>query len=154
MVYRNFIVYHVVAVCCYLLFRISGLISNARMHQPRDRILPLTATEVFYFVAYILFCFSTNAHGLICSLLLGSSSAIIIIFIINFFYKVSVRPSASCYFNFCKYDLILFLAMWLVAIVVGIVRWLLGAYTTGQILLGYAPGVIIHSLALIFIFFT
>src|SRR6266498_3659511 len=34
------------------IFKISGLISNARMHKSRDRILPLLATIIFYFLAY------------------------------------------------------------------------------------------------------
>lgn len=142
-------------------FKISGLISNARMHQPRDRILPLVATMIFYFAAYILFCSSENAHGLLCSLLLGSSSAIIIIFIVNFFYKVSVHTSAAAILISISMILLinkqisvaLFLVIWLVAITVGIVRWLLGAHTIGQILLGYTIG-IITQLSAYFIFFA
>jgi hypothetical protein len=44
-----------------LLFRLSGLISNARMHETRDRILPLIATMIFYIFAY---CFFVNKHRL------------------------------------------------------------------------------------------
>src|SRR5215469_1389639 len=36
-----------------LIFKIAGLVSNARMHQPRDRILPLLATIFFYSAAFI-----------------------------------------------------------------------------------------------------
>ncbi|HEY1870673.1 MAG TPA: hypothetical protein VGG71_06410 [Chitinophagaceae bacterium] len=78
-----------------LIFRISGLVSNARMHQPHDRVLPLLATMVFYFLIYILFSLSHRTPSLVCSLLLGSSSAIIIIFVVNLFYKVSVHTSAA-----------------------------------------------------------
>jgi hypothetical protein len=34
-----------------LLLKISGLISNAKMHKPRDRYLPLMASMIFYFLA-------------------------------------------------------------------------------------------------------
>src|ERR1043165_4865564 len=37
------------------LFKVSGMITNARMHEARDRIPPLLATIVFYFLGYKFF---------------------------------------------------------------------------------------------------
>ena len=144
-----------------LIFRIAGLVSNARMHQPRDRILPLLATIVFYSAAFILFSFCYNIPSLFCSLLLASSCDIILIFIVNFFYKVSVHTSAAAILISTsiillinkKIPVVLFLSMWLVAIAVGMVRWLLGAHTMGQILLGYTIGIIMQ-LSVYFIFYA
>lgn len=144
-----------------LIFRISGLVLNARMHQPRDRILPLLATMVFYFSIYILFSLSHRIPSLVCSLLLGSFSAIVIIFIVNLFYKVSVHTSAAAILISIsvillpneKIAIFLFSMMWLVAITVGIVRWLLGAHTIGQILFGYVIGIATQFIAW-FIFYA
>jgi len=133
------------------LFRLSGLISNARMHKARDRILPLLATLIFYFLAYAIF---TNQHTiplLFKALLLGSCCAIIVIFIINVFYKVSVHTTAAgilpgmCIVLLLSNNLANMLPLGLavgIAVIVGIIRWLLGAHTVGQILLGYAVGVL------------
>lgn len=141
--------------------RMSGLVSNARMHQPRDRIVPLLATMIFYFSAYILISRSHHAPSLVCSLLLGSSSAIIIIFIVNLFYKVSVHTSAAAILVSIsvillineKISIFLFLLLWIVGITVGIVRWLLGAHTIGQILWGYMIGMTTQFIAW-FIFYA
>src|SRR6266540_1367357 len=115
-----------------LLFRVSGLISNARMHEARDRILPLITTMIFYIFAYCFFAYKHQAPFLLQSLLLGSSCAIIIIFVINLFYKVSVHTAAVAILpgmgivlilnNEVSTTLPLLLAS-LIAIFVGIIRW-------------------------------
>src|SRR5215467_9085583 len=74
-------------------FKITGLISNAKMHRPSDRVLPLIATLVLYFVAHEVLIVRHRVGGLMQSLLLGSCGAIAIMLIINFFYKVSVHTT-------------------------------------------------------------
>src|SRR6266404_6242873 len=134
-----------------LVFKTSGLVSNARMHEARDRILPLLATMIFYLLAYWIFDYKHKIPLLMQILLLGSSCAIIIIFIINIFYKVSVHTTAAGILpGMCivlllsgKMTMILpLLSALLIAAIVGIIRWLLGAHTIGQILLGYAVGIL------------
>jgi hypothetical protein len=133
-----------------LLLRLSGLISNARMHEARDRILPLIATMIFYILAYCFFAYKHPAPVLLQSLLLGSSCAIVILFIVNLFYKVSVHTAAAAILpgmgillildHGVSITLPLVLAL-LIALFVGIIRWLLGAHTIGQIVLGYIIGI-------------
>ena len=133
-----------------LLLRLSGLISNARMHDARDRILPLIATMIFYIFAYCLFAYKHHAPVLLQSLLLGSSCAIVILFIVNLFYKVSVHTTAAAILPGMAIVLILdhevnitltLIFALLIALFVGIIRWLLGAHTIGQIVLGYIVGI-------------
>jgi hypothetical protein len=133
------------------IFRVSGLISNARMHQPRDRIPPLVSTIVFYFLAYNLFIARNNFPVLFKMLLLGCCCAILIVFIVNFFYKVSVHTTAAAILPGICIALILNESIGvvlpltfalLIAAFVGLIRWLLGAHTIGQILLGYAIGIL------------
>ncbi|MFI5188206.1 MAG: hypothetical protein ACHQF0_15860 [Chitinophagales bacterium] len=134
-----------------LLFRVSGLISNPWMRQSRDRIPPLLATIVFYFLAYNFFISHYNFPLLFKMLLLGCCGAIIIVFVVNFFYKVSVHTTAvailpgiciSLMLNESLAVVLPFLLALLVAAIVGIIRWLLGTHTIGQILLGYAIGIL------------
>ena len=133
------------------IFRISGLISNARLRQPKDRIPPLFATIVFYFLAYNFFISHYNFPLLFKILLLGCCCAIIIVFVVNFFYKVSVHSTAVAILPGICISLMLneslgialpLLLALLVAAIVGIIRWLLGVHTLGQILLGYAIGIL------------
>ena len=131
-----------------LLFRRSGLVSNTRMHKPGDRIFPLLASLIFYVLAYWLFV--RPFHVLVIhSLVLGSCCAVLVIFIINNFYKVSVHTTAAAILpGIClvlmlggRPTVVPLLMASLIAIIVGLVRWLLGAHTIGQILLGYLIGI-------------
>ena len=131
-------------------FKITGLISNAKMHKPRDRVLPLIATFLFYFLAYELLVVRHSVRGLMPSLLLGSCGAIAIMLVINFFYKVSVHTTAAAILaGICIVLAIeettvpapLLVLAAVVAIVVGAIRWFLGSHTMGQILMGYTVGI-------------
>jgi hypothetical protein len=133
------------------LFRAFGLISNARMHQPRDRVPPLVATIFFYLLAYNFFKAHYQFPVLFRVLLLGCCCAIILVFVINFFYKVSVHTTAAAILPGICISLMLnesvaialpLLVALVIAAIVGLIRWLLGAHTVGQILLGYAIGII------------
>ena len=139
-----------------LSFRLLGLISDAIMHQAKDRTLPLVATMIFYILTYWMFTHKYAAPVLMQSLLLGSCAAIALIFLINFFYKVSVHTTAAAIFpgmgivlfqqNETGSITLLALAC-LMALFVGVIRWLLGAHTTGQIILGYLIGIVTQQAA-------
>lgn len=147
---RLFLYTVVVRFLSILLFKITGLISNAKMHNPKDRVLPLIATMVFYSVAYGILVLRYHLFGLFQSLLLGSCMAIFIILIINFFYKVSVHttaagilPGVCIVFAMSQVTTAIVPALMalFIAIVVGAIRWFLGSHTIGQILLGYIVGI-------------
>lgn len=129
------------------LFRRLNLISDTKMHEPRDRIYPLLTALVFYTTAYWLLARSLPVF--IHSLLFGSCLSIFILFIATNFYKISVHTTAAAILPGVCIVLILsekiaitpLIFASLVAIIVGMVRWLLGAHTTGQILLGYVTGI-------------
>jgi len=143
-----------------LLFRVSGLISNALMHRPKDRSFPLVATMIFYCLAYWAFRYQHHGPRAIQSLLLGSASAIVIIFFVNLIYKVSVHTAGAAILpgillahvlnNEVSSIAPLSMAI-LVALFVGIIRWLLGAHTLGQIILGYTIGILTQLGAYFFV---
>lgn len=130
-----------------LLFRKLGLISDAKMHEAGDRIYPLLTALIFYTLGYWFL-----APGLplfIHSLLLGSCFSIFLLFIVTNFYKISVHTTAAAILpGVCivlmaseKITITPLILALLIAIIVGMVRWLLGAHTIGQILLGYVAGI-------------
>jgi hypothetical protein len=130
-----------------LIFRKLGLISDTKMHDAGDRIYPLLTALIFYTLAYWLI-----ARGLplcIHSLLLGSCFSIFLLFIVTNFYKISVHTAAAAILpGVCivlmaseKIPITSLILALLIAIIVGMVRWLLGAHTVGQILLGYLAGI-------------
>ena len=129
------------------LFRRLNLISDSKMHEARDRIYPLLTALVFYTLAYWLL--AGNLPVVIHSLLFGSCLSVFMLFIITNFYKISVHTTAAAILpgicivlmvseKMAVTPLIFALA---IAIIVGTVRWLLGAHTIGQILLGYLTGI-------------
>jgi len=129
------------------LFRKLNLISDTKMHKPGDRIYPLLTALVLYTLAYWLLARSLPIY--IHSLLFGSCLSIFILFIVTNFYKVSVHTTAAAILpGICvvlmiseKMGIAPLIFASLIAIIVGMVRWLLGAHTIGQILLGYLTGI-------------
>ena len=128
--------------------RISVLICCSKMHEPKDRIYPLLTAVIFYTSAY--WFLTKSMPLLIHSLLLGSCLSIFILFIVTNSYKVRVHTTAAAMApGVCivllaggeKATALLLFAS-LAAIIVGVLRWLLGAHTIGQILLGYLTGII------------
>src|SRR4030095_10491500 len=75
------------------LLRKMDLISDTKMHEPRDRIYPLLTALVFYILAYWLLTRSLPLF--IHSILLGSCLSILILLIVTNFYKISVHTTAA-----------------------------------------------------------
>lgn len=143
-----------------LFFKLSGLISNARMHKPRDRYLPLFASLVLYFIAYHVLSRRDSMPLLMQTLLMGSFIAILFDFMINFFYKVSVHTTGvailpgMCVVLLANGNVVNFFPLLysiLASALLGVARWLLGAHTQGQILMGYAVGIISQVIAFLFL---
>ncbi len=136
----------------------GGLISFSRIASFVFH--PLLATNFFYFLAYTFFISHYNFPLLFQILLLGSCSAIVVVFVINFFYKVSIHTTAAgilpgfCITLMLNDSLVIVLPLLLallIAAAVGIIRWLLGAHTMGQILLGYTVGILTQLAAFFYL---
>jgi len=139
-----------------LTLRLSGLISDAFMHAPKDRILPLAATMVFYVWAFYFFEHQALAPLLLKCLLLGAILSIILDFFINIVYKVSVHTTSAGMMPGSILSLMMIdpstnpsvlVVATVAAVIVGLIRWWLGAHTLGQILLGYSIGISMQLLA-------
>src|SRR5690606_18203809 len=77
-----------------LLMRKLGFIQSIFMEEPKDRIIPLLATMIFYFWAYQVVKVGAAPFALKV-LFLGSFYGIIATFMINIFYKVSMHAVAA-----------------------------------------------------------
>jgi hypothetical protein len=139
-----------------MILKLTGLISDAFMHAPKDRILPLTGTLIFYIWAFYFFEHKEVAPLLLKSLLLGAIFSIILDFFINIFYKVSIHTTSAGMMPGNMLALMIlepsmpisiFMVAIIAAVLVGLIRWWLGAHTLGQILLGYSIGISMQLIA-------
>jgi len=139
-----------------LVLRLAGSISDAFMHLPKDRILPLTSTLLFYSWAFYFFEFKALVPLLMRTLLLGAIFSIMIDLVINFFYKVSVHTTAAAMMPGIILTIMIIdpsmpvsilISVIFAAALVGWVRWWLGAHTIGQIFLGYSIGTSMQLIA-------
>jgi hypothetical protein len=111
---------------------------------------------MFYVWTFSYFQEKADAPLYLRSLLLGSIFSIIVDFAINFFYKVSVHTTGAAMmpasilvmmWTTATVPFFMLLMMIMLAILIGMVRWLLGSHTPGQIMLGYLIGLSMQILA-------
>jgi hypothetical protein len=150
------IVFPMIAI---LLMKALGFIKSMMMEDMRDRIIPLMATMIFYFWVSHVFN-SVGQQGdkniavplILKVLLLGSFWDVIVIFMCNIFFKISMHATAagSVIGIFILLMLIThmfmpvpFLIVLLIAAVMGIIRKILSAHTMPEIWLGYILGILV-----------
>jgi hypothetical protein len=132
-----------------------GFISSIYMHDPKDRIIPLIGTMVFYFWAYWVFR-NIEAPFILRVLLLGSFWGVIVLFMVSIFYKISMHTMAAggvlgiiiVLMMLSPVSMIMPLFVCLIlAGCVGTARMLLGAHTPPQIYMGYILGILVQVCA-------
>lgn len=134
------------------LIKAVGFIDSIKMENPKDRIIPLIATMIFYFWAYNVFK-NIDAPLILRVLLLGSFWGIIVLFMINIFFKISMHTTAAggavgimiVLIMVSPVNMILpfFIAL-LVAGLIGTARLLLKAHSSGEVWLGYIVGILVQ----------
>lgn len=142
-----------------LLLKGLGFIQSIYMHDPKDRIIPLIGTMIFYFWAYHVFK-NIDAPLILRVMLLGNFWGIILLFILNIFFKISMHTSAAGGFlgvmivllltNPVNMMLPLFVSL-IICGIIGTARLLLGAHKPGEVWAGYALGIIAQVAAYIYI---
>lgn len=138
-----------------LLMKGLGFVESIKLENPKDRIIPLIATMTFYFWVYNVMS-NTNAPFLLKVLLLGSFWAVIAIFMINIFFKISMHTTAAggaigmivglLLYSPVNMVLPLFITI-IVAGIIGTARLLLAAHSQSQVWLGYIVGFIVQLAA-------
>jgi hypothetical protein len=133
-----------------VLLKALGFISSIRMVDPKDRIIPLMGTMVFYFWAYNVFS-NITAPFILRVLLLGVFWGVIVLFMVNIFFKISIHTMTAGgvlgLFIILTFLSPINMTMPLLAVIIiagciGTARLLLGAHNPPQIYLGYFLGIL------------
>jgi hypothetical protein len=135
----------------FTLFLLKKLdfIESIQLHTAKDRIIPLIATMIFYFWANMVFGNIPNVPMILHLVTLSSFWGVMVLFMINIFFKVSMHTAAAGSFAGIMIVLALispinmllpFFATIIVAGCIGTARRILGAHGSGEIWLGYAIG--------------
>lgn len=144
-----------------LLMKALGFISSLTMKNPKDRIVPLIATMIFYFWAYnVAKNISPEVPLYMRVYLLGSFWGIIMIFIINIFFKISMHTTAIAstagilvmmVFQL-KIDIVwIIIASIVLAGFIGSARLFLKEHLPFELVLGYITGFIVQVGAYFFL---
>lgn len=143
------------------LLKALGFISSITMKSPKDRIIPLIATMIFYFWAYNVAKNITPEVPLYMRVyLLGSFWGVIMIFIINIFFKISMHTTAIAatvgilvmmVFQL-KIDILwIIMAAILLAGFIGSARLILKEHLPFELALGYITGFLVQIGAYFFL---
>jgi hypothetical protein len=129
------------------------LITDYKLSDPKERIIPYVATATFYMWTYRLFKPTTEVtaftNQIISMMMLGAAIAIFVGFFINIFRKISLHAiGVGCMLGLVlvmmqisDYDLkFAFVTVILLGGVVGTARLLLGAHKQSEIWAGYLVG--------------
>jgi len=126
-----------------------GFIKSIQMYDSKDRIIPLIATMIFYFWAYLVVK-NVQTPLILRTLILGSYWGIIIMFLVSIFYKVSMHTTAAggmlgilivlMMIGPINMQVPLFAAI-VIAGLMGTARLILKAHTPAQVWLGYVLGI-------------
>ncbi|MBS1779238.1 MAG: hypothetical protein JST70_07910 [Bacteroidetes bacterium] len=147
-----------------LLLKGLGFIQSIYMHDAKDRIIPLIATMIFYFWAYLVFknriFKEVDTPFILRVMLLGNFWGVILLFMVNIFYKASMHTSAAGGFlgvmivllmiNPVNMVLPLFVSL-LICGIIGTARLLTGAHKPAEIWVGYGLGIIVQVAAYLYL---
>jgi hypothetical protein len=136
-----------------------GFIQSIYMHDPKDRIIPLIGTMIFYFWAYNVFK-NLETPFVLRTMLLGTFWGVILLFLINIFFKVSMHTSAAgnvlglmiVLMMISPVNMLLpFFLSIIAAGIIGTARLALGAHKPSEIWLGYVLGILVQVAAYIYL---
>ncbi len=143
-----------------LLMKALGFVKDIEMHDTKDRIMPLMGIMIFYFWAYHVLANLPGTPLILKVLLLGSFWNIIVVFIINIFFKISMHAVAAggtvglvaalLLMNPINMLPVFYLFLFLAAII-GTSRLILGAHSGKEVWLGYAVGAVTMFSAYLYI---
>jgi hypothetical protein len=142
-----------------LLLKGLGFVDSIMLHNPKERIIPMMATMIFYFWVYQVFK-NLDAPLIMRSMLLGCFWGVITLFMVGIFFKVSLHTGAAggmvglmsiLLFQSPVNMAIPFFVILFVAGLTGTARMILHAHTPGEIWLGYIVGLIAQWAAFLYL---
>lgn len=151
----TFIFTFICPVVWIVMMKKLDLITDYKLSDPKERIIPYVATATFYMWTYRLFKPTTEVtaftNQIISMMMLGAAIAIFVGFFINIFRKISLHAiGVGCMLGLVlvmmqisDYDLkFAFVTVILLGGMIGTARLLLGAHKPGEIWAGYLVGFI------------
>jgi hypothetical protein len=135
-----------------LLLKGLGFLKSFQMEQPKDRIIPLMATMIFYFWSCHVFN-NIPSPLILKSFIMGSFWGIIVLFMINIFVKISLHTAAAgamlgillvLLFHYPSALALPLVVATLVALLLGWARLICGAHTRAELVLGYLSGILVQ----------
>lgn len=143
-----------------LLLKGLGFIQSIHLRTSKERIIPLMATMIFYFWAAHVYNTLPNIPLVLRVLLMGSYWSVILIFLINIFFKISMHTTAAggmigilivlMIVSPVNMVIPLFIAL-ATSGIVGTARLLLGMHRMWEIWLGYILGVLVMLAAYLYL---
>jgi hypothetical protein len=137
------------------LLKALGFIQSIQMHDAKDRIIPLMGIMVFYFWAYHVFA-NIDSPFILRVLLLGTFWGVIVLFMVNIFFKASMHTMAAggvlglviVLMMTSPVSMIvpLFLTIFIAGLI-GSARMALGAHHQSEIWVGYILGALVQLCA-------
>lgn len=150
-----------------ILMKALGFIKSVYMRDSKDRIIPLIATMTFFFWAYLVYSHplkfaekTIDVPLLIRVILLGAFYIIVVLFMVNIFFKVSMHSTAAG--GAIGFGLVLlltsptnmllpFFAFVIVAGIIGSARLILREHKPSEVWTGYALGFIVQMAAWLYL---
>jgi len=139
-----------------LLMKGLGFIKSIHMYDPKDRIIPLITTMIFYFWASHVFQNIPKVPLVMKVLMLGAFWNVIVLFMVSIFFKISMHATAAgsmigiiivhMMISPINMKIPLFIAI-AVAGLMGTARLLLNAHKQSEVWLGYALGILVQIAA-------
>lgn len=137
------------------LLKALGFMQSIHMRDAKDRIIPLMGTMVFYFWSYHVFS-NIESPFILKVLLLGSFWGVIVLFLVNIFFKASMHTMAAggvlgliivlMILSPVSMIVPLFTTI-IIAGLIGTARLLLGVHYQVEIWVGYILGIIVQLCA-------
>lgn len=129
-----------------------GFVTGFKMEDPKDRIIPLIATMIYYFWLNHVF-YNIGVPLILHVLTLGIFWGVIVLFMVNIFMKISMHTMAAggvlgimiiLLFTNPVSMAIPFFAAVIVAGLIGTARLLLGAHRPAEVWAGYILGLVVQ----------
>lgn len=142
-----------------LLLKGLGFIQSIYMRDPKDRIIPLITTMIYYFWLYWVHK-NLEAPFILRVMMLGTFWGVIVLFLVSIFFKVSMHTSVAgavlglmiILMMISPVNMLLpFFLSIIAAGIIGTARLALGAHKPSEIWLGYLLGILVQVAAYIYL---
>jgi hypothetical protein len=146
----------IIPVIMVVVLRITGRVKSFMLNSKEERNMPYLLTTLLYFFCFYNF-YKLNVNGIILNYLLACTIILLMVTLINRFYKISIHMAGMgaltgliavmTYYNSADIRYLLIVVLILSGLV-ATARMFAGAHTFWQLILGYLGGFLVMFFAL------